>query len=64
LKDYNVYYMTHGGGRYVFDENETEGGSTDCRRDVIYTSNGKVNYRFEYGTAYCKQVGTLPTGFY
>ena len=44
------------GGFYTMDENEGEGGTTDCRHDSIYAS-GEVDqstlYNLEYWTAYC-----------
>lgn len=46
------------GGKYQLDENETEGGTADCRRDVMWpsgkSSDNSVRYQFEYYTSYCK----------
>ena len=50
------------GGTYQLDENETEGGSTNCTRDQVWASNGDARSRYllEYQTTYCLQhpVGT------
>lgn len=50
------------GGYYTFDENEGEGGTTDCRRDVIYPTGApdtSTQYALEFWTSYCK---ANPTG--
>ncbi|MFA6158452.1 MAG: type II secretion system protein [Candidatus Paceibacterota bacterium] len=47
------------GSVYWLDENENEGGSTDCRRDSLSTTNLKIYYYFSYATTYCK---AHPTG--
>ncbi|MBU0749903.1 type II secretion system GspH family protein [Patescibacteria group bacterium] len=43
------------GNVYLLDENEGEGGSTNCTRDTLTASNGtiSVSYKFEYGSEYC-----------
>ncbi len=44
------------GQMYLLDENEGEGGSSDCRRDTLSAPGGSstVTYNLQYGSAYCK----------